>query len=42
MSRTLIVRVRGRFSKDVVHFRKVPETLPPVLVFRSPRFADAR
>ena len=38
----LIVRVRGRFPADVVLFRKVQEILPPVLVFRSPRFADAQ
>ncbi len=38
----LIVRVRERFPTDVILFRKVQETLPPVLVFRSPRFADAR
>ncbi len=38
----LIVRVRERFPADVILFRKVQETLPPVLVFRSPRFADAR
>ena len=36
----LIVRVRGRFPNDVVLFRKVQETLPPVLVFRSPRFTQ--
>ena len=36
----LIVRVRVRFPKDVVLFRKVQETLPPLLIFRSPRFAD--
>ncbi len=33
----LIVRVRGRFPADVVLFRKVQETLPPLLVFRSSR-----
>lgn len=37
----LIVRVRERFPADVVLFRKVQETLPPLLIFRSPRFADA-
>ncbi len=39
---SLIVRVRERFPTDVILFRKVQETLPPVLDFRSPRFADAR
>ena len=38
----LIVRVRERFPEDAILFRKVQETLPPVLVFRSPRFADAQ
>ena len=37
----LLVRVRERFPEDAILFRKVQETLPPVLVFRSPRFADA-
>lgn len=38
----LLVRVRERFPEDAILFRKVQETLPPVLVFRSPRFTDAR
>lgn len=38
----LIARVRERFPADVILFRKVQEMLPPLLVFRSPRFADAR
>ena len=38
----LIVRVRERFPADVILFRKVQETLPPLLVFRSSCFADAR
>ena len=38
----LLVRVRERFPEDAILFRKVQETLPPVLVFRSPRFADAQ
>lgn len=36
----LLVRVRQNLSNDVVLFRKVEETLPPVLIFRSPRFVD--
>ena len=37
---SLLLRVRKNLANDVVLFRKVQETLPPVLVLRSPRFAE--